>query len=252
MNKFALAMGVSVLAIAAPAVAGDGFYMGLGASYNTNDNKASQNTVGTWLLAANRTAVNTAPADDISTEVFGGLIFGGYRAHVAPSIVMGVEVDAAVFDGETIDSHSQNYPASTGAFTIRHHFSQQWMSTIRAKLGFDVAPDANVFVTGGVAFSDVELNSTYSDTYTAPQNIPAQSAHAGGIESGYVYGGGLDWHLGGSTNLRVEYLRADLGEITNVRALNFSTGAASTEVITSKAQIESESIRVGLSWDLNL
>jgi opacity protein-like surface antigen len=255
MKKIALAMTVSVMALAAPAVAADGFYMGIGASYNSNEHDVRQNVpLGApfWFNVTNRASINNAPANDVSSDVYGAQILAGYKTHVATQVVLGLEVDASAFDGEVIDFHTQPYDA-LGTFTLQQHLSQQWMSTIRAKLGFDVTPEATLFVTAGLAVSDVELRTTFSDTYAVvAQRIPAQSAVNSELKTGLVYGGGLDWAMGGSTSLRVEYLRADLGEISNSRALTFTGGVPANEVLNSKAQLQSNSIRVGLVWDLNL
>jgi opacity protein-like surface antigen len=256
MKKFALAMTASMLALAAPAVAGDGFYMGLGLSYNSNENVARHSLApsGTWFTANNRAAINAAPTTDVSTDVFAANLMFGYRTHVASNVFAGIEADATVFDGEADDFHTQNYPDAPGAFTLNQHISQQWISTLRLRLGIDITPDVAAFVTAGGSVSDVELRTTYSDTYPLNQRILAQSGVSSELQTGWVYGGGFDWAMGGSTSLRVEYLRHDLGHLKNARTLTWNTGADTPgpEVLRSDADLNTNSIRVGLVWDLNL
>jgi opacity protein-like surface antigen len=256
MKKIALAITVSGLALATPAMAKEGFYMGLGLGYNSNEHSAGHlmTPPGAWLIPANLALVNSSPTDDISTDAFGAQIFAGYRMDLSDKVMMAIEADAAVFDGETEDRHTANYSGgASGAFTLVQQFSQQWMSSIRAKLGLNVTSDVTVYVTGGVAFSDVELRTTYSDTFpVVAQRILAQTGAASDLKTGFAYGGGVDWALGGSTSLRIEYMRTDLGNIETSRALNFSGGGPTGNTITANADLETTSIRVGLAWDLNL
>jgi outer membrane immunogenic protein len=109
-----------------------------------------------------------------------------------------------------------------------------------------------VFVTGGAAISDVELKGVFSDTYSVvAQRIPLQAGHTSDMKFGFVWGGGIDLPLGGSTTLRVEYLHHDLGSIEYALPLKYTTGlTANNEVLSGKADLETNVVRVGLSWNL--
>lgn len=265
MKKIALAMSVSVMALAAPAMAKDGFYMGLGLAFQDNDNTVSQRAVAGGVgspqlnLAGNRANVAALAADDVSTEAYGAFLMAGYNHSVSDMLVLGVEADASVFDGEVLDSATlpyttQNVAPGTETVSITHRFSQQWISTIRARLGLNVTPNAMVYATGGVAFSDVELRTTFTDNWPAPNTLVAQNAQNSQLVTGYVYGGGLDWAIGGSTMLRIEFLRHDLGELQTTRALTFTspTGPLADETLMSVVDMQTNTVRVGLAWDLNL
>jgi opacity protein-like surface antigen len=252
MKKLVLAMSVSVLALTAPAVAKDGFYMGLGVTNMEND-AHFDHTVnpGGWFNITNRNNINAAPVNDLGTDGYGASIFAGYAMHVHEQVSLGVEVDATVFDGETSASHTQAYDA-LGSFTLQQEVSQQWISTLRAKAGFDVGP-ATIFITGGAAFTDVAVGGTFSDTYAVvAQRILIQSGRTSLLATGYVYGGGVDVGLGGQTSLRVEYLHHDFEDITYSRALTFSTGAATGNTLRGTATVDNAILRVGLKWNMDL
>lgn len=268
MKKIVLAMGVSVLALAAPASAKDGFYMGLGLTSNANENEvedaATQVGGGSPQLTAagNRAAIAASAARDLSTDPYGAFLMVGYGFDIDDKIVAGIEVDASVFDGETASTATTPYPTQNAApgtetFTVSHALNQQWISTVRAKLGFKVTPDAALFVTAGAAFTDAELQTRFSDNWPAPNTIVSQGVINSDIKTGVVYGGGLNWAIGGSTALRIEYLRHDFGKVATTRALSFTNaavppGVAANEVLDSKAQLNTNTLRVGLAWDLNL
>jgi opacity protein-like surface antigen len=258
MKKIVLAATVSVLALAAPATAGDGFYMGLAGIYADNDPTVTHKVafaapaVG-WFNNTNRGRVNAAPVDDLSTDAYGAAIFAGYSTHLFPEVMVGLEADANVFDGEAERTHTQAYDA-LGSFTIYQSISQQWISTVRGRLGIDIGP-GTVYVTGGAAFTDVEVVGRFSDTYSVVANrIPLQGARSSEMATGFVWGGGLDLGLGGSTSLRIEYLHHDFGSIKGYsRALTWTGGVpANGEVLSNAVDLENDTFKIGLMWDLNL
>lgn len=258
MKKAILVLGASMLALAGSASAKDGFYMGLGLVYQTNDNVATQSVAPSsgigWFVPLNRAAINATNAADISTDSFGGSLFFGYKANLVDKLSGAIEVDATAFDGKADKvGPSTAYPTPPGTFQLTNSFSQRDLYTARVKLGVDITPSAFVYVTGGAAAAQVKLSTTFADTYTLPQRILSQAGTTSSFKSGYVFGAGADVHLGGTTSLRLDYLRADLGTIQNSRALTFSTGAsANNEVLVGKAKLTESLIRVGLAWDLNL
>ncbi len=261
MKIRALALGASLLGLSTPAMANDGLYIGAGISHTSSDHSATQSvaptTGGGWFTAPNRAAINAAPAGDLATDDFsaeglGGFAFAGYQRHVSDGVTLGVEIDVSVFDVAESDTHSQSYPTPPGTFVVRQSIDQRWLSTIRARLGFDITSNAMFFVTAGAAFSDVEFTTTFSDTYPLPQQILAQSGSESEIVTGSAYSAGLDWKINDNASARFEYLRADLGDIQNSRALTFNTGAsAQNEVLASSADLTNDTVRLGVSWSLN-
>jgi outer membrane immunogenic protein len=254
MKKLALAMTVSVVALTAPAMAKDGFYMGLGLTYNDNDPTVSHSVVGGgWFVPANRTAINAAPVDDLTTDSYGASVFAGYKTHLVDEVMFAIEADANVFDGKTEKTFSQTYPGSPPfVYNIAQSISQQWISTVRGKLGIDIGA-GTIYVTGGAAFTDVEVTGRFSDNYTLGNRILNQGGRSSEMATGYVWGGGLDLGLGGSTSLRIEYLHHDFGTIKGYsRALTFNTAVLAGETLSNSVKLENDTFRVGMAWDLNL
>jgi len=118
----------------------------------------------------------------------------------------------------------------------------QWLSTVRGRLGTTFAnPSLIVFVTGGVAFADIE-------------HIVEPVSKISSVETGWTVGAGIEWAVGPQWSAKVEYLHVDFGkqlscpigpcDLNNnanyVRAdivrfgLNyrFATGKAPTPVVT--------------------
>jgi outer membrane immunogenic protein len=138
------------------------------------------------------------------------------------------------------------------------------LASIRARLGFLVAPSFMLYGTGGAAWAETKVDVNGSATWTqSPDLIPARrgvqfaniSASGDKTFSGWVIGGGGEYMLTRNILLRVEYLHYDLGSKTvtvdgNVNRIALPgfpvvTGAVSADVKTS---LTTDVIRGGVSF----
>jgi outer membrane immunogenic protein len=247
-----LALGASVMALAAPASAGE-WYVGVAGAYVDNQPDTSHAVAGgSWFTIANRASINGAPVDDLDSGSMGVALFGGYQGTLSGSITAGIEADFTFFDGDESDTVSTAYPTPPGVYTITQDLSQSWLASLRARVGVDVGM-ANIFITGGVAFTDYDLSGTFADTYPVNQRILAQGGSASGTEAGLVYGAGVDFGVWTNVKVRAEYLRYDFGDVDGYsRTLNFNLGNATPgpEVFSGDTSLESDSFRVGLVFKL--
>ncbi len=153
-------------------------------------------------------------------DLSGGLIGVtlGYNWQ-AGQMVFGVEGD---LDWSSIDGTTNATICATGCTT-----QNNWLSTVRGRLGF--AYDRIMpFITGGVAFGDVEANRTGFSGETDTQ-------------AGWTLGGGVEFALPGNWTAKGEYLYVDLGDITCSTAA--CGGAGPTEV-----KFNSHLLRGGLNY----
>jgi len=134
-----------------------------------------------------------------------------------------------------------------------------WLATVRARLGW--THDCFLwYVTGGVAFGEVESNLGVSFVNTAP--APGLFGSGSGAASfkttktGWTVGGGVETSLtwfGLSRNwsAKTEYLYVDLGSVTNsVTAAITGGGAAAPTSVTlaSSHDIRDHIIRAGINY----
>jgi outer membrane immunogenic protein len=112
-----------------------------------------------------------------ASSVIGG-VSAGYNWQFAPFWVVGIEGDSSWAD--------LTVPAGSG--------DVNWISTVRARLGWTATPTTLVYATGGVAWSTVSIPGV--DTLPANQT-----------KNGWVAGGGVEWMpWDDHWSIRAEYL----------------------------------------------
>jgi outer membrane immunogenic protein len=167
-----------------PAYNWSGFYIGLngGGGWGHSD----------WTTA---TGINTS----------GGLVGGtiGYNYQINQA-VLGIEGD--------IDWADINGTANSGCPTSGCQTSDNWLSTVRGRLGY--AGDRFMpYVTGGLAAGDIK----------------ATGAGLPGVDddkAGWTAGGGIEFAIAGHWTAKAEYLYVDLGKVS----CGISCGAATENV----------------------
>ncbi len=214
MKRFLLTAGL--LALALPAFAADaiiepvpvvesaavgdwtGFYAGLqlGGAFGGDDGQLSISPFTPILQT------RFAPGFDgeFDTGVTGG-------AHVgydwqAGNIVFGVLADISATD---IGDRQSGFSDTPAAYTIERELN--FFATARGKLGYAVSPRFLGYVTGGVAFGDVDFN------YSQPGSSAVVQSITGDQDSvGYTVGAGGEVLLTENVSLGLEYLYTNLGD----------------------------------------
>lgn len=109
---------------------------------------------------------------------FNGFKFGvqgGYNVPLGNGLVAGVEADAGLSTASASGTDDE----------ITFKYSQDWMISTRARLGYQISTNVMPFVTGGLAWGKFKMResdgeTTYTDTETARL---------------WVVGGGVDFHV---------------------------------------------------------
>jgi outer membrane immunogenic protein len=143
---------------------------------------------------------------------YGGIL--GYSVDLGSNIVFGLEADW-VWDDRSISRNGDSY-------TLSH-----W-GTVRARLGYLVAPSVLLFASAGAAYAD----------FDAKDQIGAFSAHGSDHIWGWAATVGAEVLVAGSWRLRAEYLYAEFDDwqFTNI----------DTHVLSSNAQ----AVRIGATVKL--
>jgi outer membrane immunogenic protein len=152
---------------------------------------------------------------DVSGALLGAQL--GYNRQIGQA-VFGVEGD---IDWADINGSTTNL-CPAGCKT-----SDSWLSTVRGRLGY-AADRFMPFVTGGVAFGDVQAS-----TAGFPQ---ASSDH-----TGWTIGGGLEAALAGPWTAKAEYLYVDLGSFNC--GLNCGAG-----LVTDNVSFHTSILRAGVNY----
>jgi outer membrane immunogenic protein len=256
---FALVI-ISTSARAEPAGPFAGPYIGVNAgaawgqsSFATNPNCPATSVEATFCNAApdpsavNGTAVAARGSGKVPSLGFAGGMQAGYnwqRGH----IVYGAEVDFGAFDLEKRATESAGFPfAFLGTqYTLTQKMSAAWLATVRARLGFTMMPHVLMYATGGMAFSDVKVSSSYSDnaidaTFPGGSGYGSKSA----IMTGWTAGGGVEWAHDKDWLIRLEYLYVDLGSI---RVAVPTSNAAFSQTMSVSSDAAAQIGRVGLNY----
>ncbi|MDO9425285.1 MAG: porin family protein [Methylobacterium sp.] len=254
---------------AVPVFTWTGFYLGTHSSYAFSDRQTIRTTgnnnglggiTNTQLnVAQGRRAGNFRSEQDGIGNVGGGI---GYNYQFTPG--SGFVVGAATEVTWTDISKSYSYfgPVIPGVnvaadpSNLRQRLD--YLGTVTGRLGY-AFDRFLVYGTGGFAYGNVN----YSAGFLNPAGTLAYAGKFNGMETGYVYGGGIEYaiptdsflnrfnFLGGllgasAVTLKAEYLRYDLGSrniTVNTTGLTAATGS-----YTSRFNTEGSIVKAGFNY----
>jgi outer membrane immunogenic protein len=263
----ALFIATALLATVSPALAQDslpafgGAYIGInaGAAWNSSSFTTAPGCPSATISAvfcnaspdasaANGAAVAASGRGDLSSSGFTGGIQGGYNWQRG-NIVFGGEGDFGALDLSRSASATGVFPVPFlgTAYALTDSLSTSWLGTLRGRLGYTVTPDLLLYATGGVAFTDLNVSSRYSDNAIGP-TFPGGSGfgHNSEVRTGWVLGGGGEWLLDDCWSITAEYLHLDFGSMgVNVPVSNSPAFAQQMRV---EADLSAEVVRVGINY----
>jgi outer membrane immunogenic protein len=135
---------------------------------------------------------------------FVGGVHVGYNYQFAPTWVAGIEGDwsgtdaKASFTRSWINTVVGLRPDSQSTLSIK----ENWLATVRARIGYLVTPAALVYFTGGAAWGDFDYAANaHNETFTY-----VATSQFSKTQAGYVLGGGFEYEFWGNWSARAEYL----------------------------------------------
>ncbi|HEX7882193.1 MAG TPA: outer membrane beta-barrel protein [Afipia sp.] len=251
----------------APVFTWAGLYAGVQAGYVWGDTSTSNAVTcgapgSAFVYVCNSTNVANATAIVNSlggTDNKGGFTGGG---HVGfnwqnSALVYGVEADLSAFDFRSSQRGTGLFPFGGGGgaalggntFLVTTSASSDWLATLRARLGWAVAPTALIYVTGGAAFSDVKVSNTYRDNHSTVDFDGAGASSTSSLRAGWTVGGGLEWAFAPNWTVRGEYLYVDLGKVDTVTLITNPLGhPGESTPFTTTATLRASIARAGVSY----
>lgn len=237
------AIAMSVLTGASPVEAGGwtGCYLGAHVGYahgdaSVTDLPFTQGAFGGSGFSWNDPPFNTIGAGD--SGVAGGGEAGCDYQFSSPgaALVVGIVADIGGLDlADT--ATSADFPDTNASFDIGY------LGSLRGRLGFGTDKWL-AYVTGGYAFADIDVRAFDQDVDVPPGSIGLMDVSGGGTESGWVLGGGLEYALGGSWSLGLEYLHYEFDGIIATGEAVAPAGAFPR----FESDIEIDVVRVGAKW----
>lgn len=179
-----------------------GFYLGLhaGGSWGRGDT-TSVGLPLTQPLNLKQTATPVSLA---------GFLAGpeaGYNFSINQALVVGIEADYSLTTTQGTGGTSP-VPLTNGVSVpgfISNTQNMEWLSTVRARLGFPVFGRFLAYGTGGLAIGHVH----YTNTVRFPLLQYADDSER--TKVGWTAGAGIEWAVSGPMSLKLEYLYYDLG-----------------------------------------
>ena len=231
-----------------------GFYVGgnAGASWAKSD--VTSNLIPGAVFAgsgallgavpANIGVVNSAGTGSLSGSgrfIGGGQI--GFNWQFAPSWLVGVEADFNSFNEKL--SLTATGVTTIGPATVTNSLSTNWLATVRGRLGvtFD---RLLLYVTGGVAFTDLKYSQIYSDGAAPPG---AGSSSKKSTKAGWAVGGGGEWALADRWTVKAEYLYVQFdGQSTTTLLCAGGCGTFSQNLTGATGNLRAHIARIGLNY----
>ncbi len=180
--------------------------------------------------------------------------FGGFGGP-GSGIVIGFEADAAYIDSAKTGTFIGNSGSLASSATNSFRSGIDFLGTARGRLGF-AFNQFLIYGTGGFAYGD-----TFSRTAFYTAGNPNQLrffGSKGDFQTGYTYGGGIEYALptgsflnffkSSAVTLKLEYLRYDLGNSNYAAAYVLPNPAAGGDRYNIRARTEGNIARVGLNY----
>ncbi|KMO10939.1 porin [Methylobacterium indicum] len=227
-----------------------GAYFGINAGYAyTEADRVS--TVGIGALQANVTNGLRRASVPLAQDGFtaGGQVGYNYQFTPGSGIVVGLEADAAYTDLNRRRTESIFLPAfNANRLTNTYRADLSFLGTVRGRIGY-AFDRFLVYGTGGFAYGDV--TQTVAFQTGAPQTYFGNRSR---IETGYAYGGGVEYAMptdsflnvfkSNAVTVKAEYIRYDLGSRNLLVA---STGGPGVGYV-SRFRTEGSLVRAGLNF----
>ncbi|MCP4933897.1 MAG: porin family protein [bacterium] len=153
------------------------------------------------------------------------------------SVVLGLEAD---FSGTNYDE-GYGFDNITPDNDFFASAKMNWLSTLRAKAGLAYG-NTLVYVTGGLAFADVDFCATRDDGATSCRGTSAHEVKGDAILAGFAAGTGVEFKISDALSIKTEYLFVGLD---NEKFTNDDPG---TDADSISLDTDIHLFRVGLNY----
>ena len=254
--------------VAAQSYNWSGFYAGLHAGVAWGDGNLSSSATCPPITATtqgyfcssnnlpslpNAAAVGATGTGSASSSAFNGGAQLGYNIQ-SGAFVFGVEGDIGTFGLKVNGAGSSKYPVNSfpvstaNTFTVTTSTEADWLGTVRGRLGYATS-NLLIYVTGGLAFSDIKVSNSFSDNRAGGGFAGATGASsASKLTTGWALGGGVEMALSRNWTLKGEYLYVDLGSVTTNALITHPGFVGYTNGLSTRADLNAQIARVGVNY----
>jgi outer membrane immunogenic protein len=215
-------------------------------------------------------ALSAMLTSNLSSAV-GGFIGGGqvgYSQRFWNGLVLGFESDFQGMTGKLTGAKtgvvSDTFVAgTTDAGSINFSKTIDYFGTVRARAGYEIAPNILAYLTGGLAYGHTSLSSIGSvlalpaaGAAAGPAQIATSFTSYSTLRTGWTLGGGVEFPVWSNLTAKIEYLYYDLGWIYAkspfFNNVGNQAGSFGTSIVTqTNAHFNGNIARVGLNYHFN-
>lgn len=249
-----------------------GFYLGGNAGYwgsQTNKVTSAGSTSfinQTFVLGASNIANALAQMANTNSSLHShGFIGGGqvgYNYVTCKGVLLGLDID---LDGLTNSNNTSTLQKTVNLVDFDEYYSGSlaikqrinYLGTVRARLGYLGYPTFLVYATGGFAYGNVTLNTTWTAQESlGPIVFPAIASENNLNKTliGWTAGGGIEWLFKRKWSAMLEYTYYSLNNFNVLTTLAQINGSVSPSVLWGSATAHTVlspsvwSIRVGINY----
>nr|WP_026597438.1 outer membrane beta-barrel protein [Methylobacterium sp. 77] len=239
-----------------------GFYAGLQAGYAFTDDQTIRTAATSGTGGGADFFIQRLGIGSVSSRQQGFVAGGqaGYNFQLTPGsgFVLGVETDIAYTDLDRTKRISGPLFGAAGGSLLANTTRQSLdvLGTVRGRIGY-AFDRVLVYGTGGFAYGNVNYESATTFQVTGVPTLDLFSGRANRLETGFAYGGGVEFALptesalnvfqASAITLKVEYLHYDLGKRNVSLTSSLGSGQPIAEA-TSRFRSEGNVVRVGLNY----
>jgi outer membrane immunogenic protein len=245
----AVAVDLAPLPVAPPVLSWTGFYVGGNVGWTGSTDAVTNlgtdtgtGAFGTYLLNGGIPGIVNLNQTGV---IGGGQI--GYNWQVAPTWVVGIEVDFQATNSKGTDNFAFLGGAPLLPITTTFTRELDWLGTLRGRAGYLWFPSLLFYGTGGVAYGENKNGSAAAcSDWTPPCGSEPSTAHqTSNMSVGWTLGAGAEWRFAPAWTLRGEYLYVEFGRFSNTIAYTYGPN---TSTLTSTVRERDNIARVALNY----
>lgn len=198
-----------------------GFYVGANVGGNLTSNYNADAQAGSGFSFHDDNSGLAAATLDTGTGGIAGGVQAGYNWQFGPMVVGG-EADISALSAGGGSSWTSTATLLGSTLTTYADEKLDYLGTVRVRLGYVPWDRWLIYVTGGLAYGEVENNGSVTMN-GAPGYVWSNSNSS--IRTGYAFGGGIAWALTDNISLRAEGYYYSLGARLNTDVGNAAVRA---------------------------
>jgi outer membrane immunogenic protein len=200
---------------------------------------------------ANAAAIAAAGTGSMSGSGFTGGGQIGFNLQ-SGNVVFGAELDVEAFSLKLSRQGSGAFvvsflPGLAGnTFTVASALDTRWLFTARGRLGWAL-DSVLVFVTGGLAVTDLRASHTFIDSYAVPF-VGAGAWNGSKTKTGWTAGGGVEWAAGRNWTVKAEYLYLNFGSVDAAGLIVNTSQLGYANAISTSVDLTAHIARLGINF----